>query len=279
MENIYTRNSVYILRQFPERVSQRHDISTGSVGSTTFRHASAFEGGGGGSGSGLKFAKDLAFCESVRSFDATDRPHALLLVPLFDFDDTMLTRIFILMIFTFLLEGWILIRMVMETSFLFTFFLCLFTSLLGLSLMRGAVVRLQQGTQRAMSGTGTMGQAVGGALIQLVAGVLLLMPGILTDIAGALLMLPPLHQIALRRASVSKFVREGQFTNMPFGQQFSGFQDASSASQTQSAAPKQQSAPSSFIDPDAPPPDDTYEPPRPSSPENVILDAEIVDDP
>lgn len=190
----------------------------------------------------------------------------------------MFGRIFILMIFTFLLEGWILIRMVAETSFLFTFLLCLFTSFLGLSLMRGAVGRLHEGTQRAMAGAGSIPEAVSGGFIQLLAGFLLLLPGVLSDIVGVLLMLPPFHHMALKRASASQFVRDGQFSNLPFGAQFSEFRGGPAPQTQTTSRPADAQTSTPFRDPDAPPADDNYVPPKASAPDNVIIDAQIIDE-
>lgn len=192
--------------------------------------------------------------------------------------DIMLGRLFIFMFLGFLLEGWILVRMVMATSFWFTFFLCVFTSFLGVSFIRGAIVRLQVDAQQAMASSGSISRAVGGGLVQLFAGFLLLMPGILSDIVGILLMLPPFHALVKKRAGASRFVRDGQFGHMPFGAQFAEFQARQEARQPSSHTAADPSA-QSMRDADAPPPDDDYIPPAASAPNTVIIDAEVIDDP
>lgn len=178
----------------------------------------------------------------------------------------------------FLLEGWILIRVAMATSFWFTLFLCLFTSFLGVTLIRGAVGRLRHNAQRAMASSGSVPPSVGGGLVQLFAGFLLLMPGLLSDVFGVVVMLPPFHTLIQERVGASRFVREGQFGQMPFGAQFADFRARQEARQSAASNPQDPSS-NAVRDADAPPPGDDYVPPAASAPNTVILDAEVVDDP
>lgn len=200
-----------------------------------------------------------------------------------DPDGTMLGRLFIFMFLAFLIEGWVLIQIVSATSFVFTLLLCLFTTFVGITLVRGAATRIHFEAQQALAESGSIAGALSGGLLQLLAGILLVMPGVITDVIGALLMLPPFHQLAKKRAKSSRFVREGQFQNIQFGSQFQGFPGQQPPSGHNATRPNNATPPPSkaegFQPADAPPEDDTYVPPQASDPDAVVLDAEIVDDP
>lgn len=193
----------------------------------------------------------------------------------------MLGRVFLFLLLGFLFEGWVLVRVASATSFGFVFVLCILTFFVGLSLLRGASLRLQQDTQRAMASQGSVPRALAGAFAQLLAGLLLIMPGVIGDLIGALLMLPPLHGFALRRIRASKFAQSGQFQGMHFGGNFMGGGPQSPPHGSGANPPRgdeQSTTRTSFRDPDAPPPQDDYVPPRASTPDSAIIDAEIVDD-
>lgn len=193
----------------------------------------------------------------------------------------MLGRVLLFLLLGFLFEGWVLVRVASATSFGFVFVLCIFTFFIGLSLLRGASLRLHHDTQRAMASQGSVPRALAGAFAQLLAGLLLIMPGVIGDMIGALLMLPPLHGFALKRIRASKFARSGQFQGMPFGGSFMGggpHPPPHGASAQRSHGDGQPPEQTSFRDPDAPPPQDDYVPPQASTPDSVIIDAEIVDE-
>lgn len=191
----------------------------------------------------------------------------------------MLGRIFLFIFLGFLLEGWVLVRVASATSFGFTFLLCLVTFLIGLTLLRGASLRLQHDAQKAMASQGSVSTALAGGFAQVIAGLLLMMPGVVSDILGALIMLPPLHGLALKRIRASKFGQSGQVPGMHFGGSFGGGgPHAPSGPSSAHTADDRRDEATSFRDPNAVPPDDNYVPPQASNPDSIILDGEIVDD-
>lgn len=193
----------------------------------------------------------------------------------------MLGRMFLLLFLGFLLEGWVLVRVASATSFGFTFVLCLFTFFIGLSLLRSAALRIQYDTQRAMAAEGSISGALAGGFAQILAGLLLIMPGVISDVVGALIMLPPLHGFALKRIRASKLGQSGQFPGMRFGRNFGAggpqTRPGASSSRTTGGEPRPDGPPS-FRDAAAPPPEDNYMPPRVGDPDSIIIDGEIVDD-
>lgn len=230
-----------------------------------------------------KILRLLQRCEGLRPDAACFAPRTTPRSSFAFIDGTMLGRLFIVMFLAFLIEGWVLIQIVSATSFLFTLLLCIFTTFVGITLLRGAASRIHYEAQKALAETGSVAGALSGGLLQLLAGILLVMPGVITDVIGAALMLPPFHSIAKKRAKASRFVREGQFGNIQFGTQFTGFSAQGPTPKTHAKASNHATPPPSTAegvpDADAPPEGDTYVPPRATNPDGVVLDAEIIDEP
>ena len=97
-----------------------------------------------------------------------------------------------------LAELWLLIELTKRTSLGWTIALVLFTGMLGMSLVRWQGTKaLREIQQQVASGRSPSQSIIAGVLI-LVAGAFLLTPGIITDTAGFLLLIPQLR-VALAR--------------------------------------------------------------------------------
>lgn len=199
----------------------------------------------------------------------------------------MLGRLLLSFTVLFIVEIWILFQVADETSFLFTFALCLFTFLLGLQLVRNAGPQLTHQAQAAASRGEDPQPLIAKAMLQLLAGFLLMVPGVITDIVGALLMLPPLHNIVQKRLkgfSLSQNMAFGGFNMADFaqaqqGQQAQGRTQSSSGSTSRHARKKDPDADFRFDEsPFNTDFDDGYVPPSPTASGPVILDAEVVSD-
>jgi UPF0716 protein FxsA len=92
-----------------------------------------------------------------------------------------------------LAEIWLLIELTKRTSLGWTIALVLFTGMLGMSLVRWQGIKaLREIQQQVASGRSPSQSIIAGVLI-LVAGAFLLTPGIITDTAGFLLLIPQLR--------------------------------------------------------------------------------------
>lgn len=183
------------------------------------------------------------------------------------------------------LELWLLFRVADETSFLFTFLLTVFTFFLGLGLSRGAIARMAVASSSAME----RGQApsLASGLLQLFAGFLLMVPGVISTIVGALLMLPPFHKIAasfMEKQNLARFERFSTFgaQGFPGAGPYGGTGYANQARhEPQGSARSASAGNDGFRFDDEHPgarPDDGYVPPEPSRGGPVILEGEIIDD-
>lgn len=111
----------------------------------------------------------------------------------------MLGRLLILFVCVPLVELGLLIVISQQTDLLFTISLVLVTGLLGASLSRSQGVRAWRSVQTEMAAGRMPSNALFDALMILVAGALLITPGILTDIVGFSLLTPPIRRILQRR--------------------------------------------------------------------------------
>lgn len=92
-----------------------------------------------------------------------------------------------------LIELWLLIELTKRTSLGWTVSLVLFTGMLGMSLVRWQGIRaLRQIQQQLASGQSPSVAIISGVLV-IVAATFLLAPGIITDTAGFLLLVPQLR--------------------------------------------------------------------------------------
>jgi UPF0716 protein FxsA len=97
-----------------------------------------------------------------------------------------------------LAELWLLIELTKRTSLGWTIALVLFTGMLGMSLVRWQGIKaLREIQQQVASGRSPSQSIIAGVLI-LVAGAFLLTPGIITDTAGFLLLIPQLRMALAR---------------------------------------------------------------------------------
>lgn len=132
----------------------------------------------------------------------------------------------IFLIFVLLLpivELTLLIQVGSEIGALSTIALTLLTAAIGISLVRSQGLGVMQRAQINMAeGKGAAPEMVEGAMLAF-AGLCLLIPGFLTDVVGALLLLPPLRAGAAKYVLASKVIRfRGAFgagPHSPYGPQ------------------------------------------------------------
>ena len=109
--------------------------------------------------------------------------------------ETVLLRLFLLFTIVPLTELWLLMRVSQATSLSFTIALVIVTGFIGASLARVQGFHTWQKIQSEMNA----GQMPGGALVDglliFVAGAVLLTPGILTDLFGFALLIPPIRNL------------------------------------------------------------------------------------
>lgn len=116
----------------------------------------------------------------------------------------MLARLFLLFTVIPLIELWLLFWVAQQTSWQFTVVLVLTTGFIGAALARWQGWRIVQRIQREMQqGKMPAGAMVDGLLI-LLAGVVLITPGVLTDCVGFLLLIPPCRAL-FKRSLIRNF--------------------------------------------------------------------------
>lgn len=109
-------------------------------------------------------------------------------------------KLFLLFTTIPLLELWILFQISLRTGILPTIALVIVTGVVGASLARWqGVITLQKMSAELAQGRMPTDQLIDGALI-LVAGAVLLTPGIITDVFGFLLLIPPCRAVAKKLA-------------------------------------------------------------------------------
>ncbi len=110
----------------------------------------------------------------------------------------MFLRFLLLLSIIPLAELWLLIELTKRTSLWWTIAIVLFTGMLGMSLVRWQGTKaLREIQQQVASGRSPSQSIIAGVLI-LVAGAFLLTPGIITDTAGFLLLIPQLRMALAR---------------------------------------------------------------------------------
>ena len=116
----------------------------------------------------------------------------------------MLLRLILLFTVVPLVELWLLMQISRVTGPLFTLTLVILTGVVGATLARRQGWQTWQRIQRELS----EGKAPGGSLVDglliLIAGAVLITPGVLTDIVGFALLIPPVRA-ALKRGLASRF--------------------------------------------------------------------------
>lgn len=134
----------------------------------------------------------------------------------------MLFRLFLLFTLMPLIELWLLTRLSDVFGWPTTIIIVLLTGFVGawLAKMQGWLAMFRVRTELTSGKMPT--EAMGDGVMILVAGVLLITPGVLTDIFGLSLLLPPVRSIVrnLAMAWIKKNVRieTTAFTGSPFGQ-------------------------------------------------------------
>ncbi len=121
----------------------------------------------------------------------------------------MLLRLFLLFTIVPIVELWLLFQIAQRTSLWFTLGLVIVTGFLGAWLARLEGWRTVARIQRELSEGKLPGDALVDGLLILVAGAVLITPGVLTDILGFGLLLPPVRRLIkarLQRRFADRFV-------------------------------------------------------------------------
>ena len=117
---------------------------------------------------------------------------------------TKAVRVFLRFLFLLALvplaELWLLIELTKRTSIGWTIALVLFTGMLGMSLVRWQGMKALRQIQQQLATGQSPSQAIISGVLILVAGAFLLTPGIITDTAGFLLLIPQLRSAVARYA-------------------------------------------------------------------------------
>jgi UPF0716 protein FxsA len=112
----------------------------------------------------------------------------------------MLLYLFLLFTLVPLVELWLLFRIAQETSLLFTIALVLTTGIVGAALARWQGWRTMLRIQDDLNARRMPADAMVDGVLILVAGLLLVTPGVLTDCVGFGLLVPPLRSLVKRAA-------------------------------------------------------------------------------
>jgi UPF0716 protein FxsA len=112
----------------------------------------------------------------------------------------MLLYLFLLFTLVPLVELWLLFRIAQETSLLFTIALVLTTGIVGAALARWQGWRTMARIQGELNANRMPADAMVDGLLILVAGLLLVTPGVMTDAVGFALLVPPLRTLVKRAA-------------------------------------------------------------------------------
>ena len=128
----------------------------------------------------------------------------------------MLLYLFLLFTLVPLVELWLLFRIAQETSFLFTIALVLTTGVVGATLARWQGWRTMARIQDELNANRMPADAMVDGVLILVAGLLLVTPGVLTDAVGFALLVPPLRSL-VKRAAKAWFRRNFRVETVDFG--------------------------------------------------------------
>lgn len=110
----------------------------------------------------------------------------------------MLPRLLLLFTIVPLVELWLLVGLAHRTSFAFTLAVVVGTGLLGAALARREGLRCWHAARRQVARGELPTDSLLDGLMVLVAGALLIAPGVLTDLAGLALLMPPVRHAVLR---------------------------------------------------------------------------------
>jgi UPF0716 protein FxsA len=132
----------------------------------------------------------------------------------------MLFYLFLLFTLVPLVELWLLFRIAQEISFPLTLLLVIATGVLGAALARWQGWRTMVRIQDELSANRMPADAMVDGVLILVAGLLLVTPGVLTDGVGFALLVPPLRSLVKRGAKAwfrRNFRVETLDVRSPFG--------------------------------------------------------------
>lgn len=133
----------------------------------------------------------------------------------------MLGRIFLFITITSLLELFLLVKLAQLTSFGVTLLVVLVTAGIGAWLLRREGARTIVRVQTELSAGRVPGDALVDGLAIGIAGAFLVTPGVLSDAAGILLLLPPVRTVikAIVLVRFSRWAQSGNLRVMQFGAQ------------------------------------------------------------
>jgi UPF0716 protein FxsA len=122
-----------------------------------------------------------------------------------------MSKLLVLFVAIPLLELYLLTVLGQRIGLLETIGLVVLAGVAGAALARSQGRRVLQGWQESLAQGRMPEDGVLDGLLVLIGGVLLIAPGVLTDLVGVLLLLPPTRRIALRlvRARVARGVKSG----------------------------------------------------------------------
>ncbi len=110
----------------------------------------------------------------------------------------MFFRLLILFIAIPLLELWLLVELTKRTSLAWTIGLVLLTGMAGTSLVKWQGTKAWRQIQQQLASGQSPSEAIISGVLILVAGAMLLTPGMITDTAGLLLLIPPVRSFVAR---------------------------------------------------------------------------------
>ncbi len=131
----------------------------------------------------------------------------------------MLSRLLFLFVVVPLIELYLLLEINEYTGIYFTFGLIIVTGFVGASLARWQGFQTWQRIQRELAQGRPPAEAMLHGLFILIAGAFLITPGVLTDLLGFSLLLPPMRSWMARRAlrRMATKMQQGNFQQQPGG--------------------------------------------------------------
>lgn len=115
-----------------------------------------------------------------------------------------------LLVVLFIAELWVLVEVAMQIGVLNTIALLVVMPILGVWLVKRAGVAVFRRVQATLDAGGVPHREVLDGFLLLIAGVLLIVPGFITDAVGLLLLVPPIR-IAVRTVLLRSFRRRTSF--------------------------------------------------------------------
>lgn len=110
----------------------------------------------------------------------------------------MFLRLIFLLALVPIAELWLLVELTQRTSLVWTIALVLCTGMIGMSLVRWQGMKAWRQIQQQLASGQSPSQSILSGVLILVAGALLLTPGMITDTAGFLLLIPPVRNAFAR---------------------------------------------------------------------------------